>query len=562
MYRAPIPQRVDATQGSFAVTDWRSFDLSFCIDVRDRTISSANGAAMTVLGLDTTPAPADAVLAASTTTELLSLLPALRKDQTWRGTLELRPTAFGRREIESVLTVDSGAPERISIIATEITQPEEYLAELAHRATHDFLTGLPNRALLMDRLTLATARFERSRRPLAVMLIDLDDFKQINDNLGHATGDTVLVQSGAAMSSALRPADTLARLGGDEFVALCTDLETAEDAIPIAERVVAHLRMVTNPHSGQPMTASIGIAITNHRFPADSHTLLEVADRAMYDSKLNKPARISLRESGVDSPVWRIEAGDPQALMDAIDSDTLSVTVQPVVDLRSGLVIQLRARPAFEGLDGFRYDASGLLVDNPDEELRATVDAWTLNQAHRLSSELAAHCGRVPRVTVQLGGTSLTANNASAADVMRQVMGGPTWGALGVEIDQADLNPDLSRKSAELDDAGVAVLIRNFNPSFRVLRALDHSSARTGVINLADLGNIHDRNTQRLVSAARTSAAAMGLSISIAGIGSAEELNQAMCLELDAAEGPLFGLGMSLEQAVPAINTGWSIDYW
>lgn len=545
------------------MTDWQSFDLNFAIDIRDRTISSANDAAMGVLGLNETPAPVDAVLDATTTSELLSLLPALRDDEIWRGTLALRPTAFGRREIESIVTIETGAPDNITIIATEITQPEQYLAELAHRATHDFLTGLPNRALLMDRLTLANARFERTRRPLAVLLIDLDDFKQINDNLGHAAGDRALVETGTAMAAGLRPADTLARMGGDEFVALCTDLERAADAVPIAERVLAQLAMVTNPHTGLPMTASIGIAVTDPSQLVDSDTLLEVADLAMYQSKLNKPARISLRVASVESPVRRIDAGDPLALVDAINTDSLSVVAEPVVDLRSGQVVQLRLRPAFEGPDGFRHDASGLLHDNEDEMLRATVDAWMLHQACSVSPTLADRCARLPRITVGIGGSSLRDAGEDGSTARLSRAGAELgWRALGVEIDQDDLNEDVSRAGAMLDDAGVAVVVQGFDPSLEALRLVDQCAARTGVIDLTDLGNIHDRQVQRLVSAVRQSASTIGLSLAVAGISNEAELNQALCLNADAAEGALFGSGLSPDAAVELVNTNWSIDYW
>src|SRR5437764_15285231 len=133
---------------------------------------------------------------------------------------------------------------------------------LAHRVLHDPLTDLPNRALFLDRLELALARLQRHSTSIAVLFIDLDDFKVVNDSLGHSAGDKLLVELGARLRHAIRPADTIARFGGDEFGVLCEDIGEARDAVVVGQRILA---AAAEPCAldGREMlvTASVGIAL-------------------------------------------------------------------------------------------------------------------------------------------------------------------------------------------------------------------------------------------------------------------------------------------------------------
>lgn len=159
--------------------------------------------------------------------------------------------------------------------------------KLAYIATHDSLTGLPNRFLLNDRLTLALTRAERNTSKLAVMMLDLDQFKNVNDVLGHNAGDEVLKAASERLSNIIRGCDTVARLGGDEFIILLTEINSANDAIKVAERVVTAFKEPFNINQNEhSVTASVGIAI----FPEqgnDVDLLLKNADTAMYQVKRN-----------------------------------------------------------------------------------------------------------------------------------------------------------------------------------------------------------------------------------------------------------------------------------
>jgi len=169
-------------------------------------------------------------------------------------------------------------------VARDITPNKLLLEQLQHLAFYDVLTGLPNRALLMDRLQQAVARCRRENRGMALCFIDLNKFKAINDEFGHACGDKVLIQAAAQLRSVLRETDTVARLGGDEFVVLL-DSDSADDLQQVLEKLQRVLCFQVGFEQQQrEITASIGVAL----FPADASSpeqLLSLADLAMYKAK-------------------------------------------------------------------------------------------------------------------------------------------------------------------------------------------------------------------------------------------------------------------------------------
>ena len=195
-----------------------------------------------------------------------------------------------------VITDDQGVPVRMIGTAQDVTERQRAEEHLAHQALHDPLTGLPNRLLFTDRLEHALARRGREKRTLAVLFLDLDDFKRVNDTRGHRSGDELLRAIGQRFRSHLRPADTVARFGGDEFVILGEDLSGERDAIAIAERVGHALSrpfaLAGDEHS---ITASIGIALAA---PEDRRPelLIHDADAAMYRAKGRGGGRYELHD--------------------------------------------------------------------------------------------------------------------------------------------------------------------------------------------------------------------------------------------------------------------------
>ena len=177
-------------------------------------------------------------------------------------------------------------------IATDVTEQVRGRERVHHLAYHDTLTGLPNRSLLTDRLSQAIARAQRYRERVGVILVDLDNFKRINDLGGHAAGDRVLLDTADRLRSCIRSCDTVARLSGDAFVVLLAELDLPSDADQVAGKI---LHTLHQPLEGMalrtPLSTSIGIAI----FPEDANSansLLEVADARMYRAKRRGGQRI------------------------------------------------------------------------------------------------------------------------------------------------------------------------------------------------------------------------------------------------------------------------------
>ena len=187
------------------------------------------------------------------------------------------------KEIEFKLTfLDDG---RIIVMLSDVTERKRTEEELAYRATHDLLTGLPNRMLLKDRFSVAMAQAQRFQKKLGVIFLDLDRFKEVNDTLGHDAGDRLLYAVGNRLMELLRKTDTVARIGGDEFLLLLPNIEQVEDAINISQTVVDGLRapFIMDGHEVS-ISASIGIAIYPDDGP-DVDTLVSRADKAMYEVK-------------------------------------------------------------------------------------------------------------------------------------------------------------------------------------------------------------------------------------------------------------------------------------
>jgi len=219
----------------------------------------------------------------------------------------------------------------------DVSEAKAMAQKMAHLAQHDYLTGLPNRLLLSDRLMQAIAYAKRHATQLAVLFLDLDNFKHINDSLGHAVGDKLLESVASRLVSQVRHSDTVSRLGGDEFVVLVMEDAPAEHATITAEKV---LHVLAAPHqlAGHELhiTTSIGISV----FPADggdAEALVKNADAAMYHAKKKGKNNYQFFNSAMNAIAVQRHATEVE-LRRAIDGNELLVYYQPKVDLVSGMV--------------------------------------------------------------------------------------------------------------------------------------------------------------------------------------------------------------------------------
>lgn len=220
--------------------------------------------------------------------------------------LLLEATQESERELETRIAERTAELNRVNErLRAEASERESLMELLRHQeehlrfmAQHDALTGLPNRLSMQQRLALAMELAKRNRKKLAVMLVDLDEFKHINDSRGHPAGDQALAQLAARLRTSVRGSDTVARYGGDEFVILAGELDRAEDAVMIAEKVADMIQVpVALPGGPARVSCSIGISV----FPDDAQdadTLIVLADKAMYASKTAKGQRYAFYAAG------------------------------------------------------------------------------------------------------------------------------------------------------------------------------------------------------------------------------------------------------------------------
>lgn len=224
----------------------------------------------------------------------------------------------------------------------DVTEQRRVETALLAQATHDSLTGLPNRSVVQDRLQTALARSRRSKSPIAVLFIDLDHFKLVNDTIDHAAGDRLLREVATQVRAVIRPSDTLVRLGGDEFLAICENLSGVGDALSVADRIRAAVNSaVTQLRIEIPVSASIGIALaqTGQESP---DSLLTDADSAMYRAK--EAGRDGIEVFGEElraKALARIEG--QRALVAAIEDRRIRTHFQPIFDATGGAMVGAEA---------------------------------------------------------------------------------------------------------------------------------------------------------------------------------------------------------------------------
>lgn len=189
-------------------------------------------------------------------------------------------------ELTITHTGDTGRQPLFTAFLRDITERKDTEERLAHLALHDALTDLPNRRLLVDRLQFARRRARRTEAPTALLYLDLDGFKAINDDLGHAAGDELLVAVGDRLKRAVRPADTIARLGGDEFAVVCEDMHDEDEAVSVATRICSAIESPIELADGRRATVGISVGVAISRSEEEtSDSLLGRADAAMYRAK-------------------------------------------------------------------------------------------------------------------------------------------------------------------------------------------------------------------------------------------------------------------------------------
>ena len=294
------------------------------------------------------------------------------------------------RDDAVVVGGDSSDELQMRGVIVDITDRKDLEEKLSRHAFYDALTGLPNRALFIDRLDQALARSDRDGDgSVAVLFLDVDDFKIVNDTLGHAAGNSLLGEIGARLTRLLRPFESPARFGGDEFTVLLERVGTLDEVLQVGARISeAMAEPVRLGGRDVAVKLSIGIAMSD-KTSTSAQELVRQADIAMYRAKENGGARAEVFDSQMSVEAWR-RLDIQRDLMHAVERHELVVVYQPVVDLVSGRLVQV------EALVRWRHPELGMLMPSdfiPVAEssgLIADIDGFVLQQSCRQLAEWRA----------------------------------------------------------------------------------------------------------------------------------------------------------------------------
>ena len=347
------------------------------------------------------------------------------------------------------------------------------LDDVAHEAFHDSLTGMPNRALFLDRLSFAVARASRSGNPVGVLFIDIDDFKTINDSLGHRAGDELLQAVAARLEACLRPSDTIARLGGDEFAVLIEEIEGAADAATAAGRMLDSL---ADPIAIEGREVYVGASVGIAAGPEDAETLLRDADLAMYRAKAEGKGRYRAYAPHMHAEI--VERLEMEVdLKRTIEANELELHYQPIFSLSSGEIAGL------EALVRWNHPTQGLV--GPDRFIPLAEASGRIHDLGRWVLATACHQAalwraRYPatdgiKIGVNLSATQLRDEGIvdQVAEALRVAQLEPQ--GLTLEITETAIMDDLdvaAGRLGELKALGVEIAVDDFGIGHSSLRYL------------------------------------------------------------------------------------------
>jgi diguanylate cyclase (GGDEF)-like protein/PAS domain S-box-containing protein len=453
------------------------------------------------------------------------------------------------RYLEHVVNnlLDDPVVRGVVVNSWDVTERKALVEQLSYHAFHDPLTGLPNRALLLDRLEHALTRANRQGSKVVVLFMDLDNFKVINDSLGHKVGDQLLVEVAERLKTCLRPEDTAARLGGDEFTILIEDISSVGEVVHIAERIAKILQPPFTLEDQEVFTTvSTGIALnsTAQEQPAD---LLRHADLAMYRAKHRGKARYEVFEPSMDAKAverLKVESGLRRALVE----QQLRVYYQPIVALENDKVAGVEALVRWEHPQRGLLLPEGFLSVAEETGLIVRIGQWILRETVKQARIWQERYPGTPPLTISV---NLSTREFFHPKLVAEVLGES-------EIDPASLQLEITEgamttngsSSADhrlrnLKRMGVQLAIDDFGLGYSSLSYLKRFPVDFLKIDrsfIAELGrgpNGIAKDTE-IVKAMIELTHALGLKVIAEGVETAEQLAQLRDMNCEFAQGNYF----------------------
>ncbi len=436
-------------------------------------------------------------------------------------------------------------------IARDITDRKRMEEEIRHLALHDALTGLPNRRLFKDILELELAQARRNRSKAAVLFLDLDRFKEINDTLGHDAGDLLLKETALRVKASIRQSDTVARIGGDEFNIMVSDIERAEDAAEVAIKIIESLkRMFVIGGHELHITTSIGISV----FPDDSteqEILLSYADIAMYHAK----------ERGRDqyrfyNPVINIKSLErtrlESSLQQALDRDEFVLHYLPQMDLATGRMTSAEALVRWNHPEKGLLEPGSFIPAAEDIGLVAAIDEWVLKTACSQVRNWAIRGLEKFTLTVNLSGPEFRnpdlAGNLAA--ILKQT--GLDAERLNIELSEHSAMDDIGHSVSmmtELAGMGIRITIDGFGTgcsSVSYLKRLPIERIKIDKSFIRDIAT--DPDDRGVIHAMTAMAHTMKIKVAAEGVETQAQLSFLSKARCDEAQGFLFSRPVPAEK--------------
>lgn len=442
-------------------------------------------------------------------------------------------------------------------VQNDVSEQREYQAQLTYNANHDALTGLPNRVMLSQRLEQGCVLARRYQRYIAVLFIDLDDFKPINDTLGHDVGDFILKEVARRLEDELRPWDTVARFGSDEFVVLLPDLAHESDVVQVVERV---LQRLSPPYwyrgSELHITASIGIAI-NDGSTENPRQLIQQADLAMYKAKrrgrntyhwytedLNRKVseRVSLRS----------------ALQQAIEKQQFELYYQPQIHAPSGRVVGVEALIRWQHPERGNIPPSDFISLAEDTGQIMPISDWVLATACRDAQRLNAM--GVGPITMAVNISPMQFQRPGFLASIEQVLAdsGLTPALLELELTEGVLMDSTEQAIQALQDLrclGVHIALDDFGTGFSSLSYLKRLPINRIKIDRSFVRDvITDINDAAIIDGVVAMAGKMGLEVLVEGVETAEQFTYLEQRKCDYFQGYYFARPMPLSALYAFLN--------